>query len=126
MCKQRTSLHGLHILSERLCGNSFSPKLFSNPITDFPFTQHFPTDDPPRHLTLAENCFKDDSVVSHDLGPVLHEGFPIPRWERRHRGRFGIELLLEEDGQVGFGYVAELNNGYHGFSRLYDEIKIIF
>lgn len=28
---------------------------------------------------------------------------PSLRWERRHRRRFGVELLLVEDGEIRFG-----------------------
>jgi len=42
--------------------------------------------------------------------------FPIPCRERRHRDRFGVELLLVEDWEVGFGNGAEEDELGHSMS----------
>jgi hypothetical protein len=38
---------------------------------------------------------------------VGHEGIPVSRRETSHLNRLLVQLLLEEDRQVGFGYLAQ-------------------
>jgi hypothetical protein len=38
---------------------------------------------------------------------MIVERLAVPRLENRHFGRLGVELLLVEDVEVGFGDVAE-------------------
>ena len=50
---------------------------------------------------------------------MRHEGILVPGWKCRHLGCVGIELLFEEDREVGFGYVTKEDIFCHGkFTKL--------
>src|SRR5262245_6889844 len=116
MGKQRTCLFNLHILCQRPCSNALAPILFPQPVANFPFTLHGPAPHTSCHLAVENNDLEHNGLICHDFRQMCHKSFPVARWEGRHSGGIRVELLLVENGQVRFAYIAEEDINSHSIS----------
>src|SRR5262249_54348179 len=100
-------------LRQGLTGDAFAPVLLAEPVTHSAFTLRLPADDVPGHVALEDDGPNDATVVRHDLFPMGHEGIVLAGRKRRHPPGVRIELLLEEDRQVGWQDIAQGDFGCH-------------
>lgn len=81
--------------------NAPAPELAPDPVADQSPVFGDPASDVPSHLPVADDGAGDVRGLAAELGPMCHEGVPIPRGKRRHPHSFRIALMLEEDRKVG-------------------------
>ena len=85
-------------------GNASPPKLFTDPVADsLLILAFFPTNDVTRNLLFIDDASRGHIFIFHDAFPMAHELTTVFGWVSRHGNGFGFKLLLEENGEVGFG-----------------------
>ena len=108
---QRADFHFSDERGEGLCGDAAAPEFPADPVThQAPFGGE-PASDVPSHLSLEDDGPKDVRLVATDFGPEGHEGVVVARREGSHTHGFGVELMLEEDGEVGVEDVTQDHAG---------------
>jgi hypothetical protein len=95
-------------------GDAFPPELFPDPVAHLPHAEPFEAHDIAGHVPVEQDGLGDDAVVLKDPRPVLHEGVPVPGGEGRHLGRGWVQLLLEQDGEVSFRHISQVDAAAHG------------
>jgi len=88
-------------------GEALAPELPPDPVADQALAVPVEDQDVARDRPFEEDCLLRDVVARKDLLPVSRERVSVPRREQGHSRCFGISLMLEEDRDVTFGYVAE-------------------
>src|SRR5689334_13965810 len=73
MCIQRTDVHDFQEISECCAGDAAAPKFPAQPVACFLFIALLPADQMPCDPALVNNHADGDSLVIHDLFPMLHE-----------------------------------------------------
>src|SRR5204862_8350490 len=94
-------------LTEGPGGDALAPVLATDPVADEAPVILVPAADVPDDHAVHDDG-AGDVFRAEDLGaPVGHERIALPRRECGHAQRFRVALVLEEDGQVLIGDVAE-------------------
>lgn len=88
---------------ERTGGETSPPIGPPDPVVDFRFTLGLVAQDAADNLSVENDRLGDDCLRGHDLFPMGIESLPVGRvlgGKGRHVVGFGIELKLEEYGEV--------------------------
>ena len=96
---------------EGLGGEAFAPVFFGDPVADEVLAFEFEAGDAADEVVAREDGFGDDGGLCEDGGPVGVEGGGVAWVDDGHAIGVGVELLLEEGGEVGGGDVAEGDAG---------------
>ena len=94
-------------LGESPGGEALAPELSADPVAHQALAAPVEDQEVAGDLTLEEDRLLHRGVVGEDLLPVGREGFFVPGRHLGHVQRFRVSLVLEEDRDVGFGYVAD-------------------
>ena len=102
LCIQRADSDLGQKLPQSRRGDPSSPELPPDPITDSLFILALlPADEVTRDLLFIDDRARRNGLVPHNPLPMPHELAAIFGRIRRHGNGLRVELLLEEDGQVG-------------------------
>ena len=106
-------------LRQRRARDAAAPELASDPVADETVGAVGPRPDVPGDAPAEENCANGAGGGGHDFRPVGHERVAIARGKRGHVRSFGVELMLEKDGQVTDADLAEGNLGRDDGGRVH-------
>jgi enoyl-[acyl-carrier protein] reductase I len=92
-------------------GDAPAPELASEPVADLAPAVLHPAADIARYCAIRQNRLRDTGWIGADPGPMRCERPPVTRGKGRHLGRHGVELLLEQNRQVGVAHCPQRNAG---------------
>src|SRR5215212_11171782 len=101
------SLLEVQQLRERPCGDAPAPVFLADPVADLPFAGVHEAHDVAGHLPLVEDRLLHNGLVAQDSVPVRQERYLVPCGKISHAGRFRVELVFEEYGEVAFRHVPQ-------------------